>query len=185
MCRKPMMSAVDDPQQDSQTELDEPEGSLGLVQPDRVRVWEDEFQILHVSVDGREFNRVRAVRAFPVSGAADYVSFLSEKGKEILLLAHPSKLDKASRRVLAKTLERMYYVAKILRVDAISETMGVTHWQVLTDRGYASFEVVDRQNIRKLPHGRYIIIDADGNRFEIPCIDDLDSHSQSCVFSET
>ena len=159
--------------------------SHGLVQPERVRVWEDEFHVLHVSLDDEQYDDVRAVRVFPVSGRADFVSFLNDRAKEILLLAHPHKLDKASRKALAQALERMYYVAKIVRVDHISETMGVTHWQVMTDRGYAAFEVVDRQNIRKLPRGRYIIVDADGNRFEIEDVDQLDPRSQSWVFSET
>jgi hypothetical protein len=157
----------------------------GIVQPDRVRVREDEFQVLHVEVDGKEAHNVRAVRAFPISHTADYVSFIDGGGREVLLLAHPHKLNKASRRALAKALDRMYYVARILRVDKIDETMGVTHWQVLTDRGYASFEVVDRQHIRRLPRGRYVIADADGNRFEIPDLSELDARSQSLVFSET
>jgi len=46
--------------------------------------------------------------------------------------------------------------------------MGVTNWETQTDHGYATFEVVDREYIRKLPGGRYIIADADGNRFELP-----------------
>ena len=175
-------------EREHQPDRDESEGRNRpgtAVLPDRVRVWEDEFQVLHVSVDGEEFSNVRAVRVFPISHRADYVSFLDEKGKEVLLLAHPHQLDKASLKVLMQALERMYYVARILRVDSISETMGVTHWQVLTDRGYASFEVVDRQHIRKLPRGRYIIVDADGNRFEIPDVSALDSRSQSLIFSET
>ncbi len=159
--------------------------SSGAVPADGVEVWEDEFQVLHVRRGDETFDNVRAVKVFPISGTADYVSFLDEDGKEVLLLAHPHDLDKSSRRALAKALERMYYVAKILRVDGISETMGVTHWQVLTDRGYAAFEVVDRQQIRKLPRGRYIIIDADGNRFEIESVNDLDPRSQTLVFSET
>jgi hypothetical protein len=163
--------------------LEEP--TLLAVEPEQVRVWEDAFHILHVRVNDAEYHDVRAVRVFPISGRADYVSFLDEKGKEVALLARPHKLDKESQRALEKALGRMYYVAKILRVDHISDTMGVTHWQVLTDRGYAAFEVVDRQNLRKLPRGRFIIVDADGNRFEIEDINELDSRSQAWVFSET
>jgi hypothetical protein len=154
-------------------------------QPEQVQVWEDPFHVLHLRVGERQFDSVRAVRVFPVSRRADYVSFLDEAGKEVFLLAHPQKLDKASRRALDKALEHMYYVAKILRVFNITETMGVTHWLVLTDRGYAAFEVVDRQLIRQLPHDRYIITDADGNRFEIDDLSKLDTRSQTLVFSET
>ena len=154
------------------------------VLPERVRVWEDGFRVLHVSLDGQDFSKVRAVRAFPVTGRADYVSFLDEANKEVVLLAHPHKLDKESRAALEQALMKMYYVAKITRIDSVTEIMGVTNWEAQTDRGYATFEVVDREYIRKLPGGRYIIADADGNRFEIEDITRLDSRSQSIAQSE-
>jgi hypothetical protein len=157
-----------------------------LTQPEGVRVWEDSFYRLHVSTDGEEFHNVRPRRSFPLSGKADYVSFMSDDDKEVLLLAHPQNLDKESRRALEAALERVYYVAKILRVDAVSEKMGVSHWEVKTDRGYAMFEVVDRtRHIRKLPGDRVMIVDADGNRFEIENVADLDERSQALVRSET
>ena len=156
----------------------------GVVGPERVRVWEDAFHVLYVSVDGEEWSNVRAVRAFPISGKADYVSFLDEKNREVLLLANPHKLDKESRRTLHKALDRMYYVAKIRRIESVTEKMGVGHWEVLTNRGYAAFEVVDRQNIRRLGGERYLILDADGNRFEIEDITGLDPRSQALVQSE-
>jgi len=155
-----------------------------LVQPEQVRLWVDAFHILHLSVDGKEFADLHARRAFPLSKTVDYVSLLDEKDKEVALLAHPHKLDKVSRAALEKALDRMYYVARILRVDEIKETMGVTHWQVQTDRGYAAFEVVDLHHVRKLPDGRYLIADADGNRFEIEDIQRLDSRSQKLIQSE-
>jgi hypothetical protein len=78
----------------------------------------------------------------------------------------------------------MYYVAHITRVDSITEKMGVGHWKVMTDRGYAAFEVVDRRNIRRLPGDRVVIADADGNRFEIEDTTELDERSQRLIFSE-
>lgn len=153
--------------------------------PERVRVWEDDFHLLHVSVDGQEHSGVRAVRTFPISERADYVSFLGEDGKEVVLLAHPHRLDKDSLATLNHALEKMYYVAKIRRIHTITEVMGVSNWQVETDRGYAAFEVVDRrQHIRHMGGGRYLITDADGNRFEIEDVAALDPRSQAIVHSE-
>ncbi len=157
----------------------------GAIPPDGVRVWVDSFQRLHLSVGDAQFENVRPVQCFPLSGKTDYVSFLDEDGKEVLLLAHPDHLDKDSRYVLKEALEKMYYVAKITRVDSITETMGVSHWSVMTDRGYAAFEVVDREHIRRLPGRRYMITDADGNRFEIEDTARLDARSQMLVHSET
>ncbi len=157
---------------------------VGLVSPERVRLWQDDFRRLHVSVDGRDYEDVRAVRAFPVSGKADYVSFLNKEGKEVVLLERAHELDKESRRVLTEALQKMYYVARITRVFDLAETMGVAHWQVMTDRGYASFEVADHEHIRTLPAGRFLITDADGNRFEIEDVAALDPRSQALLRSE-
>ena len=157
-------------------------GDIGewLVSPDRVRVWEDARKILHVSED------VRPRRVFPLSGKSDYVSFQGERGREVLLLSHPHKLDRKSRAVLEHAIERTYFAARILQVYEIKESMGVSRWRVRTDRGYAHFEVVDRnQHIRSMPPARYLITDADGNRFVIEDLRELDRHSQSEVHHET
>jgi len=157
-----------------------------LTQPDSVRIWGDAFYRLHVDANGEEFHNVRPRRAFPLSGKADYISFLNDEDKEVLLLAHPQDLDEESGRALEAALDRVYYLARILRVDAVSEKMGVSHWEVKTDRGYAKFEVVDRnRHIRKLPGDRVMIVDADGNRFEIERVADLDERSQALVRAET
>jgi hypothetical protein len=157
----------------------------GAARPDRVRVWEDEFHVVHVSIDGETFPRVRPVRVFPISEKGDYVSFLGEDDKEVCLLAHPKRLDKESRKALEHALARMYYVPKITRVDRITEIMGVANWEVMTDRGYAAFEIVDRRHhIRALRDGRYVLTDADGNRFEIEDVSALDPRSQALVHSE-
>lgn len=159
---------------------------VAAVLPDRVRVWQDDYHVLHVSVDGRTFHDVSPRRLFPLSGKADWVSFTGSDGCEVLLLAHPHKLDRESRACLDRALGRMYYTPRILRVDAITEAMGVSQWKVMTDRGYAVFEIAERnRDIRKFPAGRYVISDVDGNRFEIENVNELDVRSRSIVDSET
>lgn len=154
------------------------------VDAERVRLREDAFHVFHLSVDGRETSDVRAVRAFPISLKADYVGFMDKLGKEVALVSHPKKLDETSRQALERALNRMYYVPKIRRILSVRETWGVSHWQVQTDRGPATFEVVDRENIRKLGDGRFMLVDADGNRFEIEDVAALDAHSQAMLHSE-
>ncbi len=145
----------------------------------------DAFHVLHASVDGAEHHDVQARRAFPLSGRADYVSLIGADGKELALLVHPNKLDRQSRLCLGQALERMYFAARILRVDEITETMGVSQWKALTDRGYAVFEVSNRQtHIRALSGGRYRITDVDGNRFDILDVNRLDVRSRALIASE-
>lgn len=156
------------------------------VDPEDVRVWLDEFHVLHVEAKGQTFDDVQPRQAFPLSGRGDYVGFIGEKDQEVVLVRNASKMDAASRQAVDETLAKLYYRAIILRIDSIAESMGVSMWEVVTDCGYAKFEVVDRQRyIRILPGGRFMIIDADGNRFEIPCIYELDERSQRLVETET
>ncbi len=155
-----------------------------LVKPDRVRVWEDSFKKLCISIDGQEFHDLIPRRVFPLTGKCDYVSFMNRDGHETVMLEHPHKLEKKSRHILDEALEKMYFAAVITRVESITEAMGVGKWQVETDRGWAAFEVVDSRTIRKLPGGRVVITDADGNRFEISNLGELDARSQKIVLSE-
>ena len=167
------------------TYADRVQDAAGLVTADRVKVWADEFHVIHLSVDGQQHDDVRAVRAFPLSSKAPYVSFLDEKNKELALLANPDDLDEESRAALERALELNYFVPKVVRVDSITETWGVTHWHVETDSGYANFEVIDREKIRKLPGSRFIIVDADENRYEIEDATKMDARSQALIHSET
>ena len=157
----------------------------GLVDASRAAIWEDDVGAFHMRLDDEETNDVRAVRTFPLSGKADYISLVDDKGKEVALIGNPRDLDEASLACLERSLKRMYYVARIVEVLKISETMGISKWHVMTDRGYANFEILARDNIRESPKGRFIIVDADGNRFEIPDVTQLDDKSQSIVSSET
>ena len=161
------------------------EWDLAVVGPERVRVREDEFGGLVVSVDGEEKTATKVVLAFPISGKSDCVSFLDDKGAEVALVGRPEELEEESREAVRRALERMYYVPKIVRIDAITETWGVSHWKVETDCGYAVFEVVAREHIRRLRGGRFLIQDADGNRFEIESTSKLDKRSQELIHSET
>jgi catechol 2,3-dioxygenase-like lactoylglutathione lyase family enzyme len=160
------------------------ENRSGAIEPDNVKIWEDEFRQLHLRVGDEEFVDLRVVRVFPISGKADHVSFLDEQGKEVALLAHPRGLDKASRNALGKAFDRMYYVPKIVRVLAITESFGMSRWEVMTDRGYAAFEITDREGIRKESDGRYLIHDPDGNRYEIENLAKLDAASRAMLQSE-
>jgi len=156
-----------------------------LVPPEQARLRQDPHRVLRLTVGERTYENVRPVRCFPVSGKADYVSFLDARGREVALVPCPHRLDAESRRVLEEALDRMYYVPRITRIDSITESQGVARWRVQTDRGYAAFEVVDRDHVRRVGPRRFVIEDADGNRFEVPDVDRLDERSRALMESET
>lgn len=161
-------------------------GRLDVVGPDRVRIWRDEYRRLHVEVEGQaEYVDVRPARTFPVSEAADYISFLDGHDREMLLLRDPGGLDPESARVLAEELSRTYFVPKITYIYNIEDAHGAARWEVETDRGYRVFDVRDREDVRVFKGRRVLLQDADGNRYEIEDIAALDEGSRRLVDRET
>lgn len=56
----------------------------------------------------------------------------------------------------------------ISSVNTLKEEFGLWYWETMTDRGPRDFVVKDpRQNIINLGQGRLLIIDVDGNRFNV------------------
>jgi hypothetical protein len=160
-------------------------GRLEIVEPERVRIWQDEFRRLHVAVDGEtEFVDVRPARVFPISGAADLISFLDRDDKEVLLLRHPAGLDPESRQSLEEEISRAYFVPKITYIYDIEDSHGAARWQVETDRGYRVFDIRDREDVRVLGGKRVLLQDADGNRFEVEDLTLLDERSQRLLDKE-
>ena len=158
---------------------------LTIVDADQVRITRDEFNRLHVRVgEGATHADVRPAWAFPISGEADFVSFLDGDGQEVLLMRHIEALDGESREALEAELGRIYFVPKITCIYQIEDAHGAARWEVETDRGYRVFDVRDREDVRVFRGRRVLLQDADGNRFEIEKIADLDERSRRLLDKE-
>ena len=66
----------------------------------------------------------------------------------------------------------------------MKENHGIMKFDVDTDKGQREFETRYKEDIRKLPAGRVIIKDADGNRYEIKDYMKLDKRSISLIDTE-
>jgi hypothetical protein len=158
---------------------------LRLIDGSKVRIWHDAFRRLHVQAQGGEEHvDVRPARAFPVTGAADYISFLDGDDREVLLVRDPGALDPDSLESLRRELAQAYFVPKIVRIYEIEDAHGAAQWEVETDRGYRVFDVRDREDVRVIAGSRVLLQDADGNRFEIEDILELDDRSRKLLDKE-
>jgi hypothetical protein len=133
--------------------------------------------------EGEEPRTVKPVRALPLTDPDDWIGLMDEKGKPVHMVRSLAELEPDSRAVLQQELERLYFLPKILCLHDISEEYGVLRLVVETDKGPRTFEVRTREHIRFLPHGRILLRDLDGNRYDIPCIGEMDAHSR--VLAET
>jgi hypothetical protein len=158
---------------------------LEITDASRVQIRRDEFRRLHVVVDGKdEHIDLKPAPVFPISEAADFVSFLDEKGKEVVLLCNLGSLDEESGAMLAEELGRAYFVPKIISIYDIEDAHGAARWEVETDRGYRIFDIRDREDVRVLGKGRLLLQDADGNRYEVEDMSALDERSRRLLDSE-
>ena len=126
--------------------------------------------------------KVSAARAFPVSDPDRYIGFLDGEGKDIGIVADPSRMDAESRAILVEEMELRYFVPAVQKVLSVKEEFGSVYWDVETSRGRKEIVVRNlKDSTLELPGGRVIITDVDGNRFEFPDIAKLDANSFGIV----
>ena len=152
---------------------------VGILEAKQVTIWRDAFRHLCVTVkDHATYLDVRPARVFPVSEAADFISFLGLDDKEVLLVKEVARLDCTSRQVLEEELTRAYFVPKIIEIYDIEDAHGAARWEVETDRGYRIFDIRDREDVKVVEQKRVLLQDADGNRYEVEDLHDLDDRSR-------
>ena len=125
---------------------------------------------------------VTLVRAFPQSSPDHYWGLLDGAGKDIGVIADPSALDPASRSAAEEELQKRYFIPRIESVVRTKEDYGSIVWTVKTDKGDRIFTVRNlKDSIIELGGSRVLLVDVDGNRYEIPDITRLDAKSYDLV----
>lgn len=132
--------------------------------------------------DDRSYITVKPVWASPLSHPNRYLAFLDGKDKEIATIENPGDLDPHSLEVVKEELRRRYLTATIRRIDLAKVEFGATYWHVETDRGQRDFVTQSLQeNAQWLSDHHLLLIDVDGNRFEIPDVRELDADSRGFI----
>ena len=80
--------------------------------------------------------------------------------------------------LLYREIHRRYYAPVIRSIKQVKERYGFSYWKATTDEGDVSFTLHDTfRSILHAEEKRLVILDVDGNRFEIPNVDALDRKS--------
>ncbi len=141
---------------------------------------------LTLTVNGKteEFERVVAVRCFPVTNPTEFVSIREPdskkkgRGKEIGMIRRMSDMPKDAQTLLTEELDRRYFTPEILKIMSMKEKFGYSYWDVETTAGKVTFVLNNPfHNIRVLEDESVFINDIDGNCFKIPDITKLDAQS--------
>jgi hypothetical protein len=125
---------------------------------------------LSLKIEPDEFYaRVNLHRAFPFSQEEKYISVRDPEGKEIGIIRSMKDFPSSTVKLFQLELERRYFTPIIQKISSIKEEFGYSYWDVETDSGHKRFTVRrGSSSIIPITDERLIIIDVDGNRFEIP-----------------
>ena len=132
--------------------------------------------------DEKSYHTVKPAWAAPLSRPGQYLAFLDGKGKEIVTLADPSVLPPESLAAAQEELRRRYLTATVRVIAHAKQEFGATYWSVQTDRGDRDFVTQNLQeNAVWLSPTHLLLLDVDGNRFEITDVSALDDGSRRYV----
>ncbi len=134
---------------------------------------------------GQKFTDLEPRRLFPVSGHSQYITFLDENGEEQFILRNIENMEESQRNLLLGCLEEYYRIPKITRLISRSEKHKIWLWNVETDRGEYTFEIINHiQSMRMFYDKRILIKDGNDNRYEIPNIYEMDKRSQKLILPD-
>ena len=134
-------------------------------------------QTPHLSIEMR-FSRVYLRRAFPAEEPYRYISVAGKDEKEVGLIPDIQEFSETQRALLKQELDHRYFMPKIESIEDVRDRFGRTTFRVKTDIGALQFTVQDvYRNMFRLPDGRLIFTDIDGNRYEITDPEKLDKKS--------
>lgn len=126
----------------------------------------------------KTYDRIFLHRAFPFDYPYAYVSVLDSDSKELGLIANIDDLGEDTAKILCDELDRKYYTPVIKQIISLKDKFGFSYWKVMTDEGELSFTLRDTfQSLLKVGGNRIFVNDIDGNRYEIPNLEELDRKS--------
>jgi hypothetical protein len=124
---------------------------------------------------GKSFADVQIVYAAPLSQPKRHICFLDSAGEEICMIRDLSEVAPEHRFLAEEELRMRYITSMIRRILSVRCEVGTVYCEAETDRGLREL-VVQRsdENVRWLSERRLLLIDVDGNRFELSDINALD-----------
>ena len=148
-----------------------------------IRLFREPAWTLRLTIDGdRSYLKVKVVRAAPLSYPDQYISFLDSKDEEVCMVDDLQELDEETRALIKEELDRRYLTSIIEQILSVRNEFGTSYWDVQTNRGQREFVVQNvAENAQWLGDHRLLLIDVDGNRFEIPDLEALDKKSLGFV----
>ena len=150
------------------------------IDPSTLRLFYDPPGTLRLTIDDeRSYHTVKLYQAWPLSQPSQHIVLQDGKGEEIAMVEALDELTTETRAVAEEELRRRYLTARIEAIQHIRTEFGVTYWHVVTDKGERDFVIQSlSESAIWLGDDHILLIDVDGNRFELPDRKALDPESR-------
>lgn len=135
-------------------------------------------RLLLTLADGRVYEGVVPVRAFPLQAPEQCVAFMSLEGKEVAWVDELSALPQDTRELIEQEIASREMMPVIERIVSVSTLSTPSTWEVVTDRGATQLILKGEEDIRRLTGSTLIITDSHGLRFMLPDMQALDKNSR-------
>lgn len=138
---------------------------------------------LSAEISGKKYKRVMLQRVFPLSKPAHYISVREikesrEHGEEIGIIEDIAKLSPEKRELVINELDMVYFKPDILKIHKLKDDRGYIYLEALTTSGERKITAQNNASaFIRLSGNRILIVDVDGNRFNIPDMSALDKKS--------
>ncbi len=139
---------------------------------------------LRLETETQCYLEVRPRWAAPLTYPNRYLALVDGKDREIVMIPDPSELPPEIKSVLDDELHRRYLTSHIRGIISVKTEFGATYWHVLTERGQKEFVTQSLQeNAQWMGPDQLLLVDVDGNRFEIKDVNALDDQSRRKLFN--
>ena len=128
--------------------------------------------------DGRVYEGVVPVRAFPLQAPEQCVALMSLEGKEVAWVDELSALPQDTRDLITQEIASREMMPIIERIVSVSTLSTPSTWEVVTVRGATKLILKGEEDIRRLTGSTLIITDSHGLRFMLPDMQALDKNSR-------
>jgi len=130
--------------------------------------------------EGEEgWKEVSLTRLFPLSEPEKWIAVLDKEGKEIGVLPDLKDIAPEELACVREELSRRYLVPQILRILTCRDRFDMAEWTVETDRGQITFLTRNlREQVQQPFPRRFVVMDVEGNRYDIPDLNALDPESR-------
>jgi hypothetical protein len=135
-------------------------------------------QLVLVDDEGREYEGVEPVRAFPLSDPRRAISLCGPDGQEIAYIDCLDDLAPELRKIVEAELSQREFVPHIVKVVNTPSETEPAEWQVLTDRGLTTFQLESEDAVHRQEPSQVTIVDSRGIRYLVPDARKLDAHSR-------